>query len=542
MEQPPAQASGELGLEEAVGQLVWTYIGDDLATVEDMAGQGQIGAVIVGRGELVTPKQAAELTNHLQQLARRPLLFAADFEAGVGQQLQEGATELPTHMAIGATASRAIARTCGEITAREARAIGVRMVLAPVLDVNSNPDNPIINVRSFGADPELVAEMGKAFAQGVANGGCLAVGKHFPGHGDTSEDSHLRLPQVSRQRRDLEEIDLLPYRVTIADGLPAVMSAHVCYPALDPTPGLPATLSYLILTDLLRHQMGFKGLMVTDAMVMRAIADNFPAAEADVMAVRAGAELVLAGQPRETYHALLGAARTGQLSPESVQAAAAHILSIKRQLGLMERRTVDADEAEEALDTPEHTTLAGQATEAAVTVVRNEGMLPLRPGGDDILAVVSASEPEGPTARAGDVLAAEMRRRWPRVTLLNAPGEASDGRREEVERACQEAALVVFAAFPTPRAYGPDSTGISPSQAALLRELQASRRRLVLISYGSPYLVRHFPHVTAYVCAYGAARPLVEASVAALFGELVPAGKLPVPIPEVAAIGWGLRY
>ncbi|MFQ6130753.1 MAG: glycoside hydrolase family 3 protein [Armatimonadota bacterium] len=538
----PPQTADQLTLEEAVGQVVWAGIGDDLATVEEMARQGQIGAVLVGRGELVTPRQAAELANHLQQLAPLPLLFAADFEAGVGQQLQEGATELPTHMAIGASASRAIARTCGQITAREARAIGVQVVLAPVLDVNSNPHNPIINVRSFGADPELVGEMGKAFAQGVANGNALAVGKHFPGHGDTSEDSHLRLPHVRRGRRELEEIDLAPYRPAIADGLPAIMTAHVCYPALDPTPGLPATLSYLILTDLLRHQMGFTGLIVTDAMAMRAVADNFPPAEADVMAMRAGSDLVLAAHPRETYHALLGAARANQLAPQAVHQAAARILAVKQRLGLMDRRTVAADEAEEALGTPEHVTLAREAAEAAITIVRNEGVLPLRPTGDDWVAVVCASEPEGPTARACEVLTAEMRQRWPQTAVVELPVHAADALAREVVRACREAAMVVFAAFPSVSADDPAGPEISRTQAAVLGELQAGRSDLALVSYGSPYLVRQFPHVPAYVCAYGATRPLVEAGVAALFGELVPAGKLPIPIPEVAAMGSGLRY
>jgi beta-N-acetylhexosaminidase len=537
-----AASPPELPIEQAVGQLVFSFVGDRLGLIEEMLQAGQIGAVILSRGDMVTPEQTAHLSNHLQKLSPEPLLTGADFEAGVGQQVQEGATELPTLMAIGATRSQAIARTCGEITGREARAIGVHLPLAPVLDVNSNPANPIIGYRSFGQEASLVAELGVAFCQGVADAGALACGKHFPGHGDTATDSHLALPTVTRTRADFEETDLRPYRACIAGGLPAVMTAHIVVPALDPTPGLPATLSYLMLTDLLRLQFGFEGLIITDAMGMRAIADGFAAGDAAIQAVQAGADLVLTPDPRETYRALLGAVRTGELAAERVQQSAARLRQAKRRVGLYDERLVDPSAAGSAVGTEEHTARALEAAEAAVTIVRNEGALPLAGPAWSAPAVVSCSEPHGASAAAAAVLRREVGSRHPQARFVELPSEPTVEQQRFVAQAVAEAQCVVVAVFPLIGSLQPHSGEPADAHLRLTHDAQAARKRVVVVSFGSPYVVRHFPTVAGYVCAYGATRPLVEAAVAALFGEIVPAGRLPVELPGVGEVGWGLTY
>src|SRR5579884_428521 len=270
-------------MDELVGQLIWGFISssEDVEAAERSIRKGRVGGVWLLPTEMPDPGAATELVNRLQSAAPQPLLVGVDAEAGMGL-VMGGATLLPTAMAIGAAGDTALARAAGEVTAAEARACGINTVAAPVLDVNVNPANPIINTRSFGGSPDLVARLGTAFVEGLqgtetAPSGVLAIGKHFPGHGDTVEDSHLQLGTVDQPRARLEAVELPPFKAAIAADAAMLMTAHVAYPALDDTPGLPATLSRAILTDLLRGELGFRGAVVTDCMNMHAVAHHFEA-------------------------------------------------------------------------------------------------------------------------------------------------------------------------------------------------------------------------------------------------------------------------
>src|SRR5262245_52855657 len=287
------------------------------------------------------PLETAALLNRLQREAEVPLLVTADFEGGVGFQV-EGATRLPRAMAMGASRDSDLVFRAAELAAREGRSLGVHVNFYPVVDVNNNPRNPIINLRSFGEDPALVGEMARAYVRGTHAGGMLATAKHFPGHGDTAVDSHLDMPTIDQPRARLDAVELPPFRAAIAGGVDAVMSSHIVLPALDPTPGVPATLSRPILTGLLREELGFDGLVFTDAMEMQAISDHFPPGEAAARAVQAGADLVLVPpDPEAAFRGIRDAVERGDIPREQLDRSVQRILRAKARMGLSRRRDVD---------------------------------------------------------------------------------------------------------------------------------------------------------------------------------------------------------
>jgi len=246
----------QLTPQELVGQLVLSGVGERRDEILRLAGEGKVGALIFYGKDMPDPKSAAQLANEFQRQSKVPVLIAADFEAGTGF-IMRGGTKLPSNMAIGATGSVDLAQKCGAVTAKEARAVGVHWIFAPVVDVNINPENPIINIRSFGSDPEEVARLSVAWISGCQSNGCLATAKHFPGHGDTSEDSHRVMPVVPHDMERMWRVELKPFQAAINAGVASIMTAHIHFPAIDPTPGLPATLSHKILTELLRHSNPF---------------------------------------------------------------------------------------------------------------------------------------------------------------------------------------------------------------------------------------------------------------------------------------------
>ncbi|MDW8029810.1 MAG: glycoside hydrolase family 3 N-terminal domain-containing protein, partial [Armatimonadota bacterium] len=347
----------QLTLQELVGQLVLSGVGDRRDEILKLAEESKIGSLIFYGKDMPDPQSAAQLANEFQRRSKIPLLIAADFEAGTGFILRSG-TKLPSNMAIGATDSVELAQKCGEVTAKEARAVGVHCVFAPVVDVNINPDNPIINIRSFGSDPEKVSRLAIAWISGCQSNGCMATAKHFPGHGDTSEDSHRVMPVVPHDMERMWKVELKPFQAAINAGVTSIMTAHIHFPAIDPTLGLPATLSRKILTELLRQQMGFKGLVFTDAMAMHAIKLNFKMEEAVVMAVNAGADVILADDALTTYEALWLAVQEGKLSIERVREAAKRVLEAKEWCRLHQQKFVDETKVSEIVGCREHQEVA----------------------------------------------------------------------------------------------------------------------------------------------------------------------------------------
>ncbi len=359
-----------MSLEEKVGQMIaWRYNAHfeniDNEYVRDLVNlvsRKKIGGLIIFAGEVY---ETAHLTNYLQQQAEIPLLIAADFEWGAAMRIS-GTTLFPPLMALGAGGSEELAYEMGKITALEGRAMGIHMTYAPVVDVNINPDNPIISARSLGESPESVGRLAAAFVKGCQENGLIATAKHFPGHGDTAQDSHDLMPTIEADLERLEKVELYPFARAIEAGVEAVMTAHLYVPALDPTPGLPATLSPLILTDVLRKKLGFNGLIVTDAMGMGGVSRSFSPRDAALRAVKAGVDMVLLPpDPPGVIDGLLAAVKSGEVPESRIDRSVGRILALKARLGLPKKRLVDISELARKIASGEHLRQAASPSKRA---------------------------------------------------------------------------------------------------------------------------------------------------------------------------------
>jgi beta-glucosidase-like glycosyl hydrolase/CubicO group peptidase (beta-lactamase class C family) len=493
-----------------------------------------VGCVVVFESEV---EALPRLLNRLQQQARIPLLIAADMERGLAFRVRRGVVPLPYAMAVGATGSVEAARFMGEVTAREGRALGIHWAFAPVADVNNNPANPIINIRSFGEDPESVSRLTAAFVLGARAGGILTTAKHFPGHGDTSVDSHLQLATVDVDPRRLRSVELLPFERVIQAGVDSIMVGHIAVPSVDPS-GSPATLSPQLMGDLLRDQLGFRGLIVTDALDMSGVRAAWTG-EAAVRSVQAGADLVLLPpDPDVAVRALVRAVREGQLSETRLDASVRRMLAVKDRLELPRKRLVDAEAIGKSVGRPEDHERALEIARQSITVVRNEGVLPLhaeRPL--RLLHLVLSSDLRNDAIQG--IPEDELRRRAVRHRTIALGPEVSDETAAEIVARAGEFTHVLVSAFVRVTA-SKGTADMAPSHARLLARLRGGPAPLLVVSFGSPYLLRQVPDAPVYVCAYGAAESSQRAAVAALFGEYATSGRLPVTIPGLYARGDGL--
>lgn len=538
---PVAERLAALSLEQKAGQLfvAWTLARSDgppgatnhdrlLAAVRDAG----LGGVILSLG---TIDDAAALVPRLQAAAAVPLLIAGDFEGGVWFRLQ-GGTELGNQMLVGATGSAALAEAMGRITAQEAKALGCHWVFAPVLDVNSNPANPIINVRSFGEDPGLVAALGSALVRGIQGEGLLACGKHFPGHGDVDTDSHLALPTVQGDAARLRAVELRPFAAAAGSGLASVMTGHLAVPGLGEDPALPATLSRRVLGDVLRGELGFDGLVVTDALDMGGVKNAFPPGEVAVRALLAGADvLLMPPDPLAARAAVVAAVQGGRVPVARLDDAVARILRAKARVGLLAggggvtvdwRARLRAPEAERVADTI--------AARGLVLVRDRDGALPLGSGeqGPRALLVTLVDRDEGQGMAFGPALGGTI------GGSLRLAGNAKADAVAAAASAVQAADRVVLALHVKVREYQ-GGVALPPALQPVLAALRAEQQ-VVVVSFGNPYLVRGLPHADAYVAAFVGTGRVERAAAAALRGETPLLGRLPVAIPDVAAAGHGL--
>jgi beta-N-acetylhexosaminidase len=485
------------------------------------------------------PYALAAFLNRVQRMAGVPLLVGADFERGASMRV-EGTTVFPHAMAFGAAGDPAFSRFEGEVTAREARALGVHWVYYPVADVNNNPDNPILNIRSFGEDPGEVAAHVKAFIEGAHSDKrnlVLATAKHFPGHGDTAVDSHLNLATVNADRERLDRLELPPFRAAIEAGVDAIMTAHIAVPALAP-PDLPATLSPAILTGLLRGEMGFQGLVVTDALDMGGIAQGFSGAEAAVRALEAGADvLLMPADPEAALKAVVATVESGRLTRRRIQESVVAILSAKERVGLERKRFVDLEAIGDVVDSPEASERAQEIARRAVTLVRNGGnLVPLAAPERACYAVMV----ENRYSSDGQVFTQEVRKRAPRAPIASLDASMPRDALDDAIRglpACQSYAVAAFAAVSAYRG----SVGLAGELPHAVETLIASGQPVALVALGNPYLLRDFPGVTAYLATFSNVPPSEVAAVEALFGEIDIRGHLPVSIPGLANYGEGLQ-
>ena len=534
---PPArrwveETLGRLTVDEKVGQLVTptfrsVYVSSDSAIHDDLAAlvrEHHVGGMHVfgarrgrpdvllnptySRTTLGQPLAAASLLNRLQAAAKIPLLVTSDFETGVGFRM-DGATNFPRAMAFGAAGDPGLAFEAGRITAVEARAIGIHVNFAPVVDVNNNPRNPVINTRSFGEDPATVGRLAAAYIEGLAAGGMLAVVKHFPGHGDTDVDSHLDLPVIRHPRERLESVELPPFRAGIAAGAGGVMTAHVALPALDPDARRPATFSESMARGLLRDELGFEGLVFTDSMRMRAITRMLPPAAAAARAVAAGHDVVLDSRDDRAALAGVGAAvADGTIGSAQLDASVRRILEAKARLGLHRGSRVDLDALPELVGTRAHRAVAREVSERSITLIRDAaGDVPLRAPRDGALLYLSVLDyPSGWGIGAPSRLVIpELRDRWPDATAIELSDRTPPTDLELVRETAGRYDAVVAGIFVRTASFS-GRMDLDEDLVAFLRDLaeDAAERGQPFVSvlFGNPYVAPSLPELPSVLLTY----------------------------------------
>lgn len=524
----------EMTLEEKAGQLIMVDTTGVLMHEEsqqfrrlaEAVERFHVGGFIIYSGDALT---AAALTNRLQARARVPLWFASDFEGGVGMQLR-GGTRLPRAMALAATGDTESAVEAARITAREGRALGVHVNFYPVLDVNNNPSNPIINTRAFSDDPEMVANWGAAFIRAAQDERQIATAKHFPGHGDTSLDSHILLPTMDAPRERLEQIELPPFRSAVQRGVRAVMTAHIAVPALDTGAKeiRPATFSPALVDGLLRRDFGFEGLIFSDALSMGAVADRYEAGEAAVLAIEAGCDVALYPIDIERAHtALCEAVRTGRLTAERIDRSARRILAAKAWCGLHRERLVSLDNVWDVLGSPAHTEVSRDLFERGVTLIRDPlDLLPLKK--KRVAAIILKDnvpvwahvlrEPAGSRFSAAAARTFNAR-------LIESGAEAADIKMIlEVTRDCDVALVAVCARVAAYKG----SVALAHAHAEVLEALDAARIPTIAVVFGNPYVLPRMPERATTLLTFESAPESEEAAMRVVNGEIPARGRSPV--------------
>ena len=569
-------ASGELwavstlrrmSLEEKIGQMIMPWARVEFMNVNSPAflqlqdelqryRVGGFGVTVFTEGSALIksePFEAAAMTNELQRGSKYPLLFAADFERGLSMRLT-GATGFPAAMAFGAAGDTALAKDFGSITAREARAVGIRWNWFPVADVNSNPLNPIINTRSFSEDPHQVSRMISAYIEGARQEGLLTTAKHFPGHGDTATDSHVALARSTADAERLDKLELVPFRAAIAAHVDAVMMAHMTVPAIEPDPKRPASISYNTVTGLLKNKLGFKGLVVTDALDMGALMSVFSGTPAEISgkeaveAIQAGNDMVII--PADlggAYDGLLHAVQSGALTQKRIDESVLKILRLKASVGLDRNRFVDLSAVSQEVGKPEDQRLAQSVAARAITLLSDaHGLLPLSDAATDkqekLVAVVFTDNTRA--SDGGHAFARELKLRDASATVIFVDETNVGFVGSEVQAAISGASKVIAVAEVVPTARRSSTGGVNGLEQSgtgmLTSLLKSAGDKTVFVAFGSPYVGIGLPNVGANLCTFSNTAESGTALVRALFGEIAIGGRSPVTIPTVAQRGAGL--
>lgn len=513
-----------MSIDEKIGQLLIVGIGGKQVSQVAKAHITKrfAGGIILFRRNIQSPQQVANLTTELQQAAVQtpnaiPLFIAIDQEGGIVARLKKGVTVFPGNLALGATRSESLAEKAGEITALELAAVGVNLNFAPVMDINTNPRNPVIGVRAYGDSPTLVSQLGTAYIRGLQANGVLATAKHFPGHGDTHVDSHKKLPTVGHDKERMNAVELVPFRAAIEAQVAAIMSAHILYPALDAD--TPATLSHRVLTGLLREQLGFEGLIITDDLEMQAIDAHYQTGNAAVMAIQAGADIVMVPwtlkKQQQAYNALRNALKRGKISVSRLDQSVRRILKTKNDFGLFEPQPVARN-----LGNPQHLAIAQTIATQAITVVKSsDGVLPLNAESRKPVTLITASR-----VFANAFLKAHTD--TARITHVKIPKQFDIA--ELIPQLTRQQASVTVAGI------------TNTKQAALIHQLsQIAETPIVVVSLASPYLLGRCSDVAAAIAAYDGNYYSALAAVDVILGRKPATGKLPVTIPPRVPEGEG---
>lgn len=578
------QTLKRLSLEEKVGQMLniryftefQNFDGDAYRQFRDTLRKYHIGSIVLtvhvdGPTLLKNPPlEVAAIANQLQRDSDLPLLIAADFERGLASRVSS-VPSFPDAMAFGATGNPAYARQFGAITAEESRAIGIQWNLFPVADVNSNPENPIINTRSFGEDPAEVGDLVAAFIQGSREYGMLTTVKHFPGHGDTGTDSHLGVARVEGNLSHIQTVELPPFRKAIDAGVDSVMVAHLAVPALDADPNKVATISSSIIDGVLKTQLGFRGVVVTDALEMRGLTSLYPpqrgsaTAKASVDAVKAGNDVILWPTDLDgAFHGIIAAVQRGEISESRIDESVRKILEMKTSVGLNQARLVNLEQVPYLVSKPEDMQFAQQVADEAVTLVRNNGQVlplaklqppptesetfrpPVQPG-TQVVAIILTDTIRG---ESGHGFENALKLRRADATVFYVDNSVAGVLTPEIVQAVKAAAKVVVAAYVVPVAAKQvvvngklvNSVGLEQATGSLLAQvLENASAKTIVIAMGNPYVAQDFPAIQTYICTFSNASSSELSAVKALFGELQPRGKLPVTLVGIAPRGFSAK-
>ncbi len=530
-----------LDLRDRVAQLLMPWIPGTYTSYDDPAfararfwvDSLHVGGIIVSIG---SPLDIAAKVNELQHRSRLPLLIASDLEGGTAFRFN-GGTPFPTNMGVGATGREQDAYEMGRITAIEGRAVGIHLSFSPVADVNNNPGNPIINTRSFGADPKLVSRMVVGAVRGMQEHGMLATVKHFPGHGDTDIDSHLALPVFAGGWSRLDTVELAPFRAAIDAGVAAVMSAHIAMPGVDSGAIRPATLSPRMLTGILRDSLHFRGLTVTDALEMGALVNTYGTGEAGVLAVLAGADILLQPtDPKVVIDAVETAVRSGRISEARLNQSVRRVIELKERLGLFQHRTVALDSVPGAVGRAEFTASAKAITARSIVLAKDSlhwvDSMRLAPRK---IGIVSYTDGSG---SVGAGLMAELQRRGHSVQIFRLYASSGAASYDSASRLLERNPYALFAIAVRASAWR-GSVAMPTALGDLVTRMTDANRPTILVSLGSPYIIRQSPTAPAYLLAWSATTMSEEAAGAALSGAAV-TGRLPIDIPPLFPFGTGL--
>src|SRR5689334_7250177 len=562
----------KMSLEEKIGQLISvginaTFLNQDSDAYRALKHQvedNKVGGIILFRGPVY---ESVILVNRMQQLAKYPLLISADLEAGAGMRFDD-TVNFPWNMAVAATGNPDFARKQGEITAREARALGVQQIFAPVVDVNNNSANPVINVRSYGEDPADVARFAAAFTEGAQSAGAIATAKHFPGHGDTAVDSHRGLPEINVARDRLNSVEFVPFQATVNAGIGSVMVGHIALPQIDSTAikplprnlkpkpidtdeageiiedkaTMPATMSP-VMGRILRNDLKFSGMIVTDALSMSGLTIYFTPEESAVRALEAGADMLL--KPADvdaTFRGVREAVKSGRITEQRIEESVRKLLAWKYDLGLVEQRITPIDAIDRIVSSRDVYKLAGEVAERAVTLVRDENkLLPLKNLKPETrifnLAITNGDDRNWIT----NPFIARLNRGGLKVETIVLDDRSSE---EDVQKAIERAksADVVFASmYGRVRSGQASSVGLPTAGSRALNAVIDAKAPVIGISFGNPYLLQNYPSLRAYIVAYGDMPSLQLAVARALMGEIDITGRLPISLPGLYPRGTGIQ-
>ncbi len=545
--------------DEKVGQLVHIginarFLNQESPEYKELLRQiveNKVGGITVFVGGVY---ETVHLVNRMQENAKIPLLISGDFETGVGMRFDE-TVNFPWNMAIAATGKSDFARRQGEVTAREARALGVQWNFAPDADVNNNADNPVINVRSYGENPQEVARFASAFMLGLQSENVLATAKHFPGHGDTAVDSHRGLPIIDLPKSRLEQIELVPFKAVVDAGVGSVMIAHISLPQIDSTEikplkqsikasytesevksetaTVPSTLSPVVINGMLRKELGFDGLIVTDAMDMSGLTIYFNQDEAAVRAILAGADVIL--KPADTDAAIRGikqAVASGRISEQRLNESVRKVLAWKFQLGLTREKITPIDRIDTLVSNPQTRQLSDEIAANAMTLVKDDGKnLPVRRDKKAVVLCITNGEDR---FFAGNTFAAELRRLGLNVERIVIDERSTQKEVQEAIEKAKNAETVIAGLFGRVRSGAKNSVGLPETGVRVLREVLRNNPNTINVSFGNPYLLRGFPEMKTYAVAYGDMTSLQRAAARALAGEIDFKGKLPITVGSYA--------